>query len=133
MRILQLFDFFSPHGGGTVDLVYKLSRALARRGHQVEIYTSDFKLDREYIGSIPEVRVYPFHCLSSLAEFYLVPGLVGKVKKQLQGFDIIHLHCFRSFQNIVINHYARKYGKRYLEYQWYLNPHPVEMGLLNHV
>ena len=33
----------------------------------------------------------------------------------------------------LINHYARKYDKRYLKEQWYLNPHPVELGLLNHV
>ena len=33
----------------------------------------------------------------------------------------------------LINHYARKYKKTYLESQWYLNPHPVELGLLNHV
>lgn len=39
MKILQAFDSFSlSHGGGTVDLVYKLSRALAQRGHGVAIY-----------------------------------------------------------------------------------------------
>ena len=114
MKILQLFDFFSPHGGGTVDLLYKISRALAQRGHEVVIYTSDYKLDQEYITSLPEVKVYPFRCLSSLAEFYLTPGMVGQVKRQLRDFDIIHLHCFRSFQNIVIHHYAKKYGIPYL-------------------
>ncbi len=34
---------------------------------------------------------------------------------------------------ILVNHYVRKYDKEYLAGQWYLNPHPVEMGLLNHV
>jgi len=114
MKILQLFDFFSPHGGGTVDLLRKLSQALARRGHEAVIYTSDFKLDREYIASLPEVQVYPFHCVSSLAEFYLTPSIVGEVRKRLKDFDIIHLHCFRSFQNIVIHHYAKKYGIPYV-------------------
>lgn len=33
----------------------------------------------------------------------------------------------------LIQHYARKYNKTYLKEQWYLNPHPVELGLLNHV
>ena len=54
MKILHIFDFFSPHGGGTVDLLYKLSRALAQREHEVAIYTSDFKLDQEYIDSLRE-------------------------------------------------------------------------------
>jgi len=115
MKILQVFNFFSLlHGGGTVEVVYKLSRALAQRGHEVMIYTSNFELDQEYIDTLPEVRVHLFRCLSSLAKFYLMPGMVGEVRKHLQDFDIVHLHCSRSFQNIVIHHYARKYGVPYL-------------------
>ncbi len=114
MRILQLFDFFSPHGGGTVDLLYKLSRALAQRGHKVVIYTSDFKLDQEYINSLRGVKVYAFHSWLSLARGYLTPGMITEAKGKLKDFDIIHLHCFRSFQNIVIHHYARKYGVPYV-------------------
>lgn len=33
----------------------------------------------------------------------------------------------------LLNHYVRKYDQPYLEQQWYLNPHPFEIGLLNHV
>ena len=105
MRILQLFDFFSPHGGATVDLLHKLSEALAKRRHEVTIYTSDFKLDQEYINSLPEVNVRPFHCISSLAGFYLIPGMAMETKRHLRDFDVIHLHSARSFQNIVIHHY----------------------------
>ena len=115
MKILQHLDFFSPvRGGGVTTLVYSLSKALRQRGHEVVIYTSDFKLDQGYIDSLPEVKVYPFRCISSLAEFYLTPGMVGEVRRKLEDFDIIHLHCFRSFQNIVIHHYAKKYGVPYV-------------------
>ncbi|SIN94278.1 YbgA family protein [Halodesulfovibrio marinisediminis] len=31
------------------------------------------------------------------------------------------------------NHYVRKYGEEYLQSQWYLNPHPIELKLRNHV
>lgn len=31
------------------------------------------------------------------------------------------------------NHYIRKYDEKYLRSQWYLNPHPVELKLRNHV
>ncbi|MCK4698087.1 MAG: glycosyltransferase, partial [Dehalococcoidia bacterium] len=81
MRILHVFDFFSPHGGGTVDVLYKLSKALAQRGHEVTIYTSDYKLDQEYVTSLPEVNVRPFRCWSSLANFYLIPGMVMETKR----------------------------------------------------
>ena len=33
----------------------------------------------------------------------------------------------------LLRHYTRKYEEPYLLQQYYLNPHPVEMGLLNHV
>jgi len=115
MKILQAVDSFSvPHGGGTVDLIYKLSRALVDRRHKVAIYTSDFELDRVYIDSLQGVKVYPFHSWLNLPRMYFVPGMIGEVRRQLKDFDIIHLHCFRSFQNIVIHHYAKKYGVPYV-------------------
>ena len=33
----------------------------------------------------------------------------------------------------LLNHYVRKYDEPYLRRQYYLNPHPVELKLRNHV
>jgi uncharacterized protein YbgA (DUF1722 family) len=33
----------------------------------------------------------------------------------------------------LINHYVRKYHQPYLQEQFYLHPHPVELQLRNHV
>lgn len=33
----------------------------------------------------------------------------------------------------LLNHYVRKFGEPYLAGQWYLNPHPAELKLRNHV
>ena len=33
----------------------------------------------------------------------------------------------------ICNHYVRKYNEEYLQNQWYLNPHPIELKLRNHV
>ncbi len=32
----------------------------------------------------------------------------------------------------LINHYVRKVGEQYLEKQFYLRPHPLELSLRNH-
>jgi len=114
MRILHTFDFFSPHGGGTVEVVYKLTQALAGRGHEVVVYTSDYKLDRAYIDSLPEVDIYPFHCVSAAGNFFYTPSLAPAVKENLKGFDVIHMHCFRSYQNIVVRRYALEYSVPYI-------------------
>ncbi len=115
MKILQAFDLFSPlYGGGTVALVYQLSKALSQRGHEVAIYTSDFKLDQDYIDSLQGVRVYPLHCWLNLPGLHLIPGMIGEARRRLKDFDIVHTHCFRSFQNIVLHHYAKKCGVPYV-------------------
>jgi uncharacterized protein YbgA (DUF1722 family) len=33
----------------------------------------------------------------------------------------------------LMNHYVRKYDQPYLKQQYYLNPHPIELQLRNHV
>ena len=115
MKILHLFDFFSPAGGGgTVSLLYKVTQALAQRGHEVSIYTSDFELDRNYIDSLPGVRIKLFHCISGAGQFYLTPSLNREIKNHLKEFDVVHSHCFRSYQNIIIHRYARKYHIPYV-------------------
>ena len=109
-----MFDLFTPHGGGTVALVAQLSSALIRRGHEVMIYTSDLKVDMEYINSMRGIKVCPFHCWSSLGAFYITPGMIKDAKRKIKEFDIIHMHCHRSFQNIIIHHYAQKFGIPYV-------------------
>jgi glycosyltransferase involved in cell wall biosynthesis len=114
MKILHLLDIFSPYGGGTTALLSQLLRALAQRGHDVTLYTTDFRLDRDYIDSQQGVRVYPFHSWLNLAGLILTPSIVREARGNLGHFDIIHLHGCRSFQNIVVHHYAKKYGIPYI-------------------
>ena len=64
MNILQVFDFLSlPHGGGTVDVVYKLSQSLSRRGHNVTICTGDYELEQDYVDALDNVDVLMHHSL----------------------------------------------------------------------
>ena len=115
MKILHAFDFFSPaHGGGTVDLLYRIARGQTNRGDDVSIYTSDFELDQSFIDSLSGVEVIPFHSWLNIGGFHLAPALIDCVRKNIRKFDIVHMHTFRSFQNIVIHHYARKYGIPYV-------------------
>jgi glycosyltransferase involved in cell wall biosynthesis len=115
MRILQAFDFFSlPHGSGVMDVLYQLSRTLRQREHEVVIYTSDFELAQGYIDSLSGVAVYPFHSWVHVSGVHIMPGIIAEARKKLRDFDIVHLHACRSFQNIVIHHYARKYGVPYV-------------------
>lgn len=114
MKILHVFDLFSPYGGGTTAIIQKISRALTQKGHEVTIFTSDSGLDRKYIESLAGIEVHPFHCISRAANFFFTPSMINDVKRHLKDFHVIHLHCYRSFQNIVIHHYAARYGVPYV-------------------
>jgi glycosyltransferase involved in cell wall biosynthesis len=117
MKILHNFSFFSlRRGGGTVDLIYKLSKAQAQRGHDVAIYTTDYDLDRDYINSLKGVHVVPFHSWLNISPlyFFFAPAFIREIRRSLREFDVVHLHCLRSFDNLVISHYARKYGCPYV-------------------
>jgi len=113
MKIIQAFDFISlSNGGGTTAVVHYLSKSLSNRGHEVAIYTSDFGV--HFIDILQGVKIHPFHCISSMAGFYLTPSMISEAREHLMYFDVIHLHCFRNFPNIVIHHYAKKYGIPYV-------------------
>lgn len=114
MRILQVTPFFSPVHGGSAEVPYQLSKELAKRGHKVTIYTSDYKLSQDYISSIPRVEVHPFKTWSSWANLYVTPGITNKAKEETKHFDIIHMHNYRTFQNLVIARYAREYDIPYV-------------------
>jgi glycosyltransferase involved in cell wall biosynthesis len=114
VKILQVNVTFTPLGGGTTTVIRQLSESLVQKGHELMIYAGDFKLDREYISGMQEVKVHTFHNWLTLSRFYLMPGMIGQVRRTLKDFDIVHLHCVRSFPSIVIHHYARKYGIPYV-------------------
>ena len=116
MRILHIFNFLSPNANGTITLIRQLSLALAKRGHEVGIFTSDFELSKEYIDSLKPVRIYAHPSWLNLPGLYLYlsPGMISETKRIIKDFDIVHLHCFRSLQNIVVCHYAKKYGVPYV-------------------
>lgn len=69
--------------------------------------------------------------------------LAGYFKKNLDAQEKAELHEVISSYHAghvplivpitILNHYIRKYEEPYLSRQYYLNPHPGELGLRNHV
>ncbi len=112
MRILQAFDFLSlPRGGGTVDIVYKLSKALAERGHDVTVCTGDYELDCDYLNTLGKVGLKLCRSYFNRHGLYLMPELL---KLDIKDYDVIHLHCFRSIQNAILCRKAVRQGVPYV-------------------
>ena len=113
MKILEVTNLFAPIHGGAAEAPYQLCKHLAKRGHEVTLYTSDFKLSQEYITPIPEVKVRAFKTWLNMANLHVTPSIINVIK-EIKHFDVIHVHNYRTFQNIVICHYAKKYGVPYV-------------------
>ncbi len=66
---------------------------------------------------------------------YLKGRLSSDEKRELlERIDRYRKECVPLIVPItLINHYARKYNQPYLKQQVYLNPHPLELQLRNHV
>jgi len=114
MKILQVIQFFSPEHGGSSTGPYYLSKELAKRGHEVTVYTIDYKLSREWMESLHQVKVCPFKTRLSWAKFYVTPNMMKNTQEEIKFSDIIHMHNYRSFQNIIAHYYAKKYGVPYV-------------------
>jgi len=114
VKILQVTPFFSPVHGGSAESVYRLSRELTRRGHEVTVYTSDYKLDSHYIDSLPKVKIRVSKAYFDQAKFFVTPGMARQAKKEVSYFDVIHMNNYYTFQNIILHYYARQYDIPYV-------------------
>lgn len=94
-----------------MDIVYKLSQALSSRGHDVTVCTGDYEIDEDYINALTGVEVVIFQSWLNRHGFYIMPGIA---RFDVSRYDAVHLHCYRSFQNIVICGKAMHSGVPYL-------------------
>lgn len=116
MKILQVIPYFTPKRGGDVNVCYNLSKELVKRGHEVTIITTDFEFDENYAKTIEGmgIKVLSFHCIANIKLFLISPYMKKWLKYNINYFDVIHLHDFRSYQNNIVHHYAEKYGIPYV-------------------
>jgi len=125
LKILLVVPYFPPAEafGGPVKVAYQTAKELVKRKHEVVVYTSDAKdfSSRLRIDSdnlIDGIRVHYFRnlALTLVKKFklFITPQLVSRAKEEVEKFDVIHLHEYRTFQNIVVHHYAKKYGVPYV-------------------
>lgn len=125
MKILQVVSYFPPAYafGGPVKVASQVSRELLKRGHDVVVYTTDAKdpnsrLNVEPVRIVDGIKVHYMRNLSMMlvkkSKLFITPELITTLKEEVKKFHVIHLHEYRTFQNIVVAHYAKKYGVPYV-------------------
>jgi glycosyltransferase involved in cell wall biosynthesis len=109
MRILQIVKYYYPSVsfGGPVQCVLNISKYMVRKGHEVTVYTTDAgELGTraripENFRQIDGVKIFYFRNLIKSLGFFVSPGMIDALYANINHFDIVHLHEFRTFQNVV--------------------------------
>jgi glycosyltransferase involved in cell wall biosynthesis len=124
LNILFVIPYFYPAEafGGPVKITLDVGRELVKSGHRVVVFTSDAMDLKNRIGiqyaEVQGIDVFYFKNLSMLlvkwSKLFLTPALNRKMQSDLKLFDIIHIHEYTTYQNIVVHHYAKKLGIPYV-------------------
>lgn len=114
MKILQVIQFFSSKHGGSAMVPYELSKHLQKNGHDVTILTTDFQINNDFFKSLDGVKVIPFHYQLNIGGLLISSSMEGYLKEHIDKFDVIHMHNFRTYQNIIAHKFAKKYGVPYV-------------------
>jgi len=115
MKIIHSFILFSIKvGGGTSDLIYKICKAQAKVGLKPAVITGSYSFDRELSDSLNNVDIHIQKTFFHKLGLSIMPGIFSWCRKNLQQYDVIHMHVFRTFQNVILYYYCRKYDIPYV-------------------
>jgi len=100
LRILQVVSAYYPavRYGGPIRSVHGLAAALAQRGHDVHVYTTnvdgdsqlDVPLDQPVV--LDGVNVHYFS-VPALRRLWWSPTLERRLRDSISGFDVVHVHA----------------------------------------
>jgi glycosyltransferase involved in cell wall biosynthesis len=116
MKILHLIPTFFPaiSFGGPPRSVFQTCKELARRGHYVEVFTtnaydmySNFRLSKRtlYINGF---KIHYFENKLRIDNFFYAPDMITTIKHCIANFDIVHIHFGRQLADLVASIYARR-------------------------
>lgn len=92
MKVLIVLTYYRPHISGLTIYAERIARALAKRGNQVTVLTSQFdaRLPQEEICD--GVRVIRVPVLARLSKGVIMPSLGRLASKLVKEHDVIQLH-----------------------------------------
>jgi glycosyltransferase involved in cell wall biosynthesis len=111
LRILHVVPYYEQAWayGGIPRLAATMTRALARRGHHVAVYTTDVRDAWSRVSSRPytcdgvDVRMFPnlSNTVAYHLQFFTPVGLRWCLRKAATTFDIAHLHACHNLPGVI--------------------------------
>jgi glycosyltransferase involved in cell wall biosynthesis len=115
MRICHAFIFFSIRfAGGTSDLMYKICKAQVKQGHKPVVYSGHYRFDQDLANSLRGVEFRVVRSWFDKLGFSIMPKLAKLFRIDVKELDVVHMHLFRSYQNLILHRFCRKYNVPYV-------------------
>lgn len=92
MRILSVLTYYRPHASGLTIYAERLAKALARRGHQVTVMTSQYTKDLPLDEMIEGVRVVRVPVAFRVSKGVVMPRFGRMATQLVHENDVIQLH-----------------------------------------
>lgn len=120
MRLLHVVPTYLPatRYGGPIYAVHGLCRALVRRGHEVEVFTTNVDGDRDSDVALNtpvtldgvSVRYFP----STLRRLYRSPQMRDALDDSIARYDVVHLHSVFLWPTYAAGRAAKRNGVPYV-------------------
>ncbi len=116
MRILHVIATLAPDSGGPATACLEMAQAVARRGHRVDIFTTDWGSDRDeeivqYPAGHGALRVFP----AAVPRFWKYsPSLAAALVAQACDYDLLHVHSLYLFHNLAAPRAAMRADRPYV-------------------
>ena len=100
MNIIQITSHYPPHLGGVQNCVKEISERLAKRGHTVQVFTSDIGCKKKKLISTKNLKIYYLKSFE-IAHTPIFPSLLFKLIK-IPKNSILHVHVGQGFVGEIV-------------------------------
>jgi glycosyltransferase involved in cell wall biosynthesis len=115
MKVLQAYLFFSiKYAGGTSDLMFKICKALEKINVKNTILCGSHEFDFNLSQKLKKTEFKIFKSYLDKWGFSVTPGYFFYLNKEIKSFDVVHMHVYRTFQNILLYFFCKIYNVPYI-------------------
>jgi glycosyltransferase involved in cell wall biosynthesis len=123
VKIIQTIGWIAPRYGGPAIFVPHLARALALRGHEVVLITTNADgagvIAADQIPSAEEAGYTTLACERDWPRSYLTSrAMTAALDAHLRSADVVHIHCLYRFHTLASRRLCDRLGVPYV-----LSPH----------
>ena len=142
MRVVLACIRYPPAPGGAESHVQALARGMARRGHDVEVHTSDLHTEYPFQrrAGLPTedehgVRVVRHRARSpgGMMHYVFLPTMWGGLRRAARGADVVHAHSYGYFPTWAAARAAHAEGKPFVFTPHFHPPWSMEGGAARRV